>query len=701
VCGAAPRGKKPSGFTVTVFSSPFTFSVPTALLEEAILKLQACEGPKTNIDRDGFSSNDGGHFALCKTKQDDQEGGAVSTEMEDNRTCLKCGKVLATRLALQKHLTKVFLCDRKGVRRYKHVMRNTSRAHRCGTCQKIFSSAEALRYHQAKVTPCEPQIKSSDSHAKDFCKCPKCLTTFSSSQNLRFHLSRLNPCDNSTPKQHGHGNKPCPKCSATFTSAQKLRLHLTGLVPCDATQPPTPETGKEHEKRSALGQGKTQTLDLSRPEKALKSTTSLNEYLAIVSQRITVSPATNQLEKKTYHTQHNRLEAGAAYVGLQRRSAGQSAFTAHSPAYKRKRSAKDAGEEMPQVDEPRTDAVSIASATTQSPECERLNSESSSSIHGEENILVDGCCCRQCVRRWTRAMMNRLKYLNGEVTNLRMLIQNGGQGPPSDVVSVKQESLGNASCVESSATRFSQYPSNSPAPASSHDNQTKKYALESQLRSSSTRAPTVHHNSQDPPSSPHTKGVLIEKYNHANDQIITNERALEDSAAYLKEISGYDEAGSKELRAQLDELRVYIDLEKGRRDEAVALIMAQRWKAKQNEFLFLLENMSVKSKPDAEKAFHEECAEIAGQLEEKNKVLSKLGELIGTIGLNAQKHTSLKCSSEVPMPKYAIERMAKSFLERQRDDIFMCLLRCSPRIYMLTKEELSLSKKKEVFGKGE
>ncbi|KAG6618499.1 Zinc finger, C2H2 [Phytophthora cinnamomi] len=151
-------------------------------------------------------------------------------------------------------------------------------------------------------------------------------------------------------------------------------------------------------------------------------------------------------------------------------------------------------------------------------------------------------------------------------------------------------------------------------------------------------------------------------------------------------MSGHDDTDTSELRSQLDELKVYIDVEKGKRDEVAAAIIAQRWASKRNEFRLLLENMTVKSKPNAEKAFHEECAEIASQLEEKNKVLAKLGGLIGAAGVNSEKLASMKTG--IGIPKYAVEKTAKSFLERQRDDIFMCLLRSSPRIYVLTKEKL-------------
>lgn len=214
-------------------------------------------------------------------------------------------------------------------------------------------------------------------------------------------------------------------------------------------------------------------------------------------------------------------------------------------------------------------------------------SDEQSIKHGG-NILTDGCCCRECVRKWTRKMMNRMSHMNDEVTNLRkqVKLRDNSTGLNSEVAKAKSptSALNHVGTVSSPKVKKE----SATKGASTIVSKTKVEA--------STSGPT---SCSILPKDP-VKLSLTEKYNHLNDQIITNERALEDSAAYLKEISGVDEASTTELRSQLDELRIYIDVEKGKRDEVVASIIAQRWSAKRNEFRLLLENMAVKSKPYAE-----------------------------------------------------------------------------------------------------
>ncbi|KAG3107637.1 hypothetical protein PI124_g12901 [Phytophthora idaei] len=295
-------------------------------------------------------------------------------------------------------------------------------------------------------------------------------------------------------------------------------------------------------------------------------------------------------------------------------------------------------------------------------------------------------------------MMNRLKFLGDEVTSLRQLVRLGRHSKLSFQPSTTTTPPASAEPNAKVQTEVGSFKATDPRhPGDIIKEQSEPILLhsrnENQYCAGKTKlVPLVISTSTsvcniggadvfDSPSAEDSVVIkLIEKYNHLNDQILTNERALEDSVAHLKEISQHSETSSSELHTHLDELRVYIGVEKIKLDEAVAAVIAQRWSAKKNEFGLLLESMTAKSKPRAEKAFHEECAEIAGQLD---KIISSLGGLI-----DREKSSSVKNGSDIPFPKYAVERTAKSFLERQRDDIFMFLIRSSPRIHLLTKVKL-------------
>ncbi|KAE9004191.1 hypothetical protein PF010_g13317 [Phytophthora fragariae] len=171
---------------------------------------------------------------------------------------------------------------------------------------------------------------------------------------------------------------------------------------------------------------------------------------------------------------------------------------------------------------------------------------------------------------------------------------------------------------------------------------------------------------------------LMENYNHVNGQVSINERALGDSMEYLNTVTGGDELSSLEMRDQIDELCVYLNAAKSKRDKAVAAIIAHRWSARRDEFRLLLEKMTVQSKPDAEKVFHEECADIAAQLVEKDQAISELKKL-GPSSPTKGKHPD-------EISEQDAEQAAKTLLERERDDLFMRLLRSSRCIYLLAKE---------------
>ncbi|KAG3017135.1 hypothetical protein PC128_g860 [Phytophthora cactorum] len=557
---------------------------------------------------------------------------------ERDRTCARCGKVLATPFALQKHKNKVFLCDQRGVRRHTVDMRITSSIHRCRRCGKALSSAAGLRYHMAKTSACDARqsvghqkllppvlLKRKDSITK-------ILRSPVPSQDLRMHLSRPSPLVNSEPV--------------------------------------------------LLDQGGAKTLNLSKSDKAPPAKISLDEYLSMLknkqrqptqkplvtraavsrgnNSKATIAGSNALLIKRKRNTEDNREEMSP--IGESNKRVCSGSFTTLAAHISKRCSSPDSHQSKPVSCKP-TNATTTSTISYQKRKPDH--------VHGG-NILTDGCCCRQCVRKWTCKMMNRLKFLGDEVTSLRQLVRLGRHSKLS---------------FQPSTTTTPPASADKSEPVLLHSRNENQYCagktkLEPLVISTSTSVCNIGGADVfDSPSAEDSVIIkLIEKYNHLNDQILTNERALEDSVAHLKEISQHSETSSSELHTQLDELRVYIGVEKIKRDEAVAAVIAQRWSAKKNEFGLLLESMTAKSKPRAEKAFHEECAEIAGQL---NKIISSLGGLT-----DREKSSSVKNGSDIPIPKHAVERTAKSFLERQRDDIFMFLIRSSPRIHLLTKVKL-------------
>ncbi|KAF1793196.1 hypothetical protein GQ600_14878 [Phytophthora cactorum] len=289
--------------------------------------------------------------------------------------------------------------------------------------------------------------------------------------------------------------------------------------------------------------------------------------------KATIAGSNALLIKRKRNTEDNREEMSP--IGESNKRVCSGSFTTLAAHISKRCSSPDSHQSKPVSCKP-TNATTTSTISYQKRKPDH--------VHGG-NILTDGCCCRQCVRKWTCKMMNRLKFLGDEVTSLRQLVRLGRH------------------------SKLSFQPSTTTTPPASAEP-------------------------------------------NAN----------------------------SELHTQLDELRVYIGVEKIKRDEAVAAVIAQRWSAKKNEFGLLLESMTAKSKPRAEKAFHEECAEIAGQLEQDNLQFGRVDRQRKILEREERQRHSI--------PKYAMERTAKSILERQRDDIFMFLIRSSPRIHLLTKVKL-------------
>ncbi|ETK78918.1 hypothetical protein L915_15184 [Phytophthora nicotianae] len=582
-----------------------------------------------------LSTDSNSPFALDSAKVAKKTTLLRVADKKSDRTCTRCGKVLATSLALQNHQNKVFLCDQKGVRNAKRDVKVTSIFHRCRRCEKTFSSAAGLRYHIAKAVPCEAR------------------QTFGLKRPLQLKRS------NNVTKLL----KPVTSSSLDL-SQPKLRVN----------------SGPEQ-----LDQG-SKTAKLSKSDKALRSKISLDEYLSVLKE--------NQRQPKQ--------KPPVTRPAVSRDS--KSTISASNSLIKRKRIAGDKREMSPMREsnkrvcsEPFTTLAAQISKSSSSPDSlpsKPINATTTSAISSQErkpvqvhggNILTDGCCCRQCVRKWTCNMMNRLEYLNDEVTSLRKLVRPDQTTKPATTKLPPASAESNIKVKSDVACGDTTKKQSDQASLHSRNDQPRRTLTKTNKEPLVVSTCTSSVNNVDgvdldsPAANDSVAIKLIEKYNRLNYQIITNERALEDSVAYLKETPRDAQTSSSEVYSQLDELRVYIDIEKSKRDEAVAAVIAQQWNNRKDEFRLLLETMTVKSKLSAQKAFHEECVEITSQLGEKIKILSTINTRESSHGVDA---------------KYAVERTAKQYLERQRDDIFMCMIRTSPRIHLLTKAKLDETTKK-------
>ncbi|KAE8883362.1 hypothetical protein PF003_g32461 [Phytophthora fragariae] len=626
-----------------------------------------------------------------------------------DKTCPKCGKVAQSRQALRVHLDRVFPCDK--------YPDGTNTCHKCG---RAFRTAASFTMHMSKATPCDAPATT-----RVF-KCEKCNEVFTSAQGLLAHRSRVYACDDPTRKRTWWGSKTCPKCNMTFSTGQSLRIHLNKVIPCNAEKSSTSGTNASGKERTG---GKAQThpkvemlhscplcqrsfatkhglhvhmarcpmrIQFTKPQSVMSTIAitseeqSLNNQVNVAIRVASAEPFDNSRDvnqddasevstatdspcsSSSTEAKGTGVECSGKDLPLRRTAVGMSI----SQSGNRKRSVGHGGEELSPVEKSTkrvcTDTGIFAKLETRLAEnCpsttanekardylsanEATASESKEFVrnsncdHGGD-ILSDGCCCRSCVRKWTRKMTIRLGNLANEVENLRGMTKAGASGTNSSPI----EDICHPGAEIHGFTASNTPPSPVVAPGD----------ISAGLSCISE---------QDP-----GKISLMENYNHVNGQVSINERALGDSMEYLNTVTGGDELSSLEMRDQIDELCVYLNAAKSKRDKAVAAIIAHRWSARRDEFRLLLEKMTVQSKPDAEKVFHEECADIAAQLVEKDQAISELKKL-GPSSPTKGKHPD-------EISEQDAEQAAKTLLERERDDLFMRLLRSSRCIYLLAKE---------------
>jgi len=664
-----------------------------------------------------------------------------STVNREDKTCFKCGKVLQSRMALRLHINRVNPCDQPQIERKDGKnMWDRYGSKTCPKCRKTFTTTGGLRTHMSRVTPCDVP-KPADRKPKIY-KCEKCQKVLASAQSLLTHRSRVFPCDDPsgerTGARAGQGGKTCPKCHKTFSTRQSLRIHLLRVTPCDA-EPRREQDKAGHSSNQGDGSvyvclgchrafttehglhihmGRNTACIPTRPLTNASSESGVEHKLGVTQNQeeheqskqpsddatgkrstgVVASASMPSTQKTHADTERKGISSPCETPTQVSTGAGTSAFATlvaqpswtqlHYQSFQdftiaakrsadrtskylsRKRRADRSGEDLSPVEETRkrscngvgpfeelVDRLSKGRAAATSSESATDNSariaipaSDLSGSHGGD-ILTDGCCCRACVRMWARKTAMRLERLKSEVATLRSAVVPGSMNE-------KEEKTSAHGAQDDSSAEVPERDSEPSTPAPS---------------SSKTSGCDV----EDP-----VKASLVEKYDRLNDRIITNERALEDSVAYLERIIADDESSSLELRNQIDELRIYINVEKGKRDEAVTAILAHRWNSMRPEFRLVLENMVVKCRPDAEKVFHEDCVEIANQLAEKNRATLQPS--------TPDREKDAQGKDLVARSKLDVDKSLKQLLESERDALFMRMLRSSGRINVLTKEKFGL-----------
>ncbi|KAI9994832.1 hypothetical protein PInf_011670 [Phytophthora infestans] len=598
----------------------------------------------------------------------------------------------------------------------------------CSKCGKGFSSSASLRTHLTNVYPCdEPRPAMVPKEARFESKaCYKCGKTFASWQGLRGHLNRIKPCDQEksapapTTRRRPAASKTCVKCGKTFSSPQSLRIHMNRVKPCDQdlSAPTTPPATSSPTIPLMMN---TEDVQKEAERKARARFQARKAYLKKRGRLDELGDPPSPFNLSRNYQKGARDAAPKPDLKRQASDAlsqeGDDVETSNiEPQSEAKK--QRVHEEQPREEEPVDSPSDVSRMTTEakvpapsSPEAptNTVTAEGSfvhrsNKSHGGD-LLAGGCSCPPCVRRWARKLTNRMQQLEDEVVMLRQKKTTGNESATSTDNVLTNSS--NAQ-VASSEGHSRSLENNSDAAASRSEAQP---AISSSLASSSNITVT----SRRPEGSAGTRtdqrredpsradgqqqspiafdwqilgsenGRLMDVYTHINDQILMNEKVVEE------ESNGHAQflvSSNPDFSRQVDELRISISTEKTKREITVAALIAREWRPRRDEVKALLENSPAHNSPLDEQAFHAKWSQISNDVSAKDEVIAELEKRMDSLGESGASSRSRYAEMGELSSKMAAEYAAKMALESEREGVYAGLVKSSTRICSLVKNAL-------------
>lgn len=184
--------------------------------------------------------------------------------------------------------------------------------------------------------------------------------------------------------------------------------------------------------------------------------------------------------------------------------------------------------------------------------------------------------------------------------------------------------------------------------------------------------------------------AFIDAYNHINGRALSKQKEEKKAVADMESMANGEETSETELQSRLCELREAIKLEKGKRDAAVAAVIACGCAKKKEKFARDMETMGGSGTTNEQENLHEKCAGIAAQVAEKEKELARLQKQLQSVS-SLEESDSLLGQREAQdlSNKIGLERASKMSLETERLKIFSRLMKSSRQIQALVAKELS------------
>uniref|UniRef100_H3GHS8 C2H2-type domain-containing protein n=1 Tax=Phytophthora ramorum TaxID=164328 RepID=H3GHS8_PHYRM len=460
--------------------------------------------------------------------------------------------------------------------------------------------------------------------------CPKCGKTFPSGTSLRSHLADISLCESQPVVLRTEGgkmeSKSCFKCGKTFASWQGLRGHLNRVKPCDQEKPAPPTTRRRPAaSRTCAKCGKT----FSSPQSLrihMNRVKPCDQDKNSVSTPTTPPAATQPTPTLLMNAEDLKKEAERkAKARYQARK-----------AYLKKRGRL--GELGAPPSTLSGDGHNGPNETVSKPDLKRSATDEISQA-GENVDSANVEAKRQRVQE--------------EASSEELSIDS-----PSDVSGLTQ-----------------------PTPPSSIPPQ-KTLPMGGSFVHRSSKGhggDLLAGGCSCPPCVRRWARKLMNRMQQLEDEVLTLRK---------QNSTGVENATALDFRKQIDELRVSIAAEKSKRETTVAALIAHEWNPRRDEFKTLLESSDAVNYPNEEQAHHAKWSEISNQLSLKDKVISALESQMDCLGESGGSSRSRYAEMGELSSKMAAEYSAKMALARDREGIYLDLVKSNTRIRSLVKSTL-------------
>ncbi|KAK1944667.1 hypothetical protein P3T76_004579 [Phytophthora citrophthora] len=638
--------------------------------------------------------------------------------------CPKCGKEFTTGTSLRTHLANVYPCDQPHSALLPVDGKLESKT--CFKCGKTFASWQGLRGHLQRIKPCDQEKPATTTVRRRPAAsrtCTKCGKTFSSPQSLRIHMNRVKPCD------------------------QNIMVGAT--TPTDSTPPTTPlvmtaeDVRKEAERkararyqaRKAYLKKRGRLDELGDPPIANYPQSGENEYGV---EDAMPKPTLKRSAEDELSREENNGEPLVVEAKKPRVDEAQSPVV-ESPS-------PQTNVWLTPLPSIPTSSSQREGPEKRAEETEGSFVQHSTKDHGGD-LLSGGCSCPPCVRKWARKLMNRMQQLEDEVVMLRQkrdtdVDKAASRGSGSDSTNspspAAQENtnkttpdaahplpLETNTCTSPSSNAavatlsvatpvdmFRSLTPPSPEPNSGKLMSTSERPEGEFLDHTNKAYPDISPRPEDPPlyievrhddftqtnghqkESPAVmvlsglgfdKTILMDAYSHCNEQVLVNERTIEDSSGHAQILAGF----SPSFHNQVDELRASIVVKKSNRDIAAATLIAHEWKPRKDKVREILESPAPQNYPDEVQACHTKWAEITQEISIKERIMDDLEKRMEALGQSGTSSRSTFAEMGELSSKMAAESAAKMALESEREVIYEGLVKSSPYIRSLVRNALT------------